>query len=143
MLPVIFSTSVAERSKDRHRRFVLLHHPFRMPLNTERECRRVLDDERFDQTVVGCGFDFEPVGEAIDGLRMQRIDDDSLFAGHSFQQATCNERHFVGGPVLSLDGRVGILFVDLVSGYFVDQLMQAAAELDIHLLKAATDAEQW
>ena len=81
----MFSTGITERLKNRHRRFVLLHPPFVVPLDTECKRRCVFNNKCFDQTVVGYGFDLEPVGESIDSLRMQRINGDSLLAGDSFK----------------------------------------------------------
>src|SRR5579863_2335734 len=131
----------AEGRKQGLRAGIAHHLPFRVPLHCHRKALRLLDAERLDQAIGRTRLDGEPRAEAIDSLRVQRVDAQALVARQLAQHPTLLEHDVVRGTVLDLEGQSLVLAMIELALELVDFLMECATEGDVHLLEPAANTE--
>src|SRR6516162_7251780 len=127
---------------------IVLRVVFGVPLHAERETRRLGNADRFDGAVIGHALDDDAFAGLEDTLAVQRIDPNGFGSQQLRKDASRRQTYLVAVGKNHL--HIGVEFavrqtrraVIDAAGQFADFRMQRAAIGDVHLLKAAADAEQ-
>src|SRR5215469_10216759 len=131
----------AEGREQRARQGVVHHLPLGMPLHRERKPCRAFDSEGFDQAVARARLHREALPETLDALPVQGVDSHLIGSGQRAEEPFRGQSDVVRWPVLHLERQALVVPVIEMPRHLVNALMQAAAEGDVDLLKAAADPE--
>jgi hypothetical protein len=110
-----------------------------VPLHAQAERRVVGPARGLDQTILGEGLRLQPIGEASDALRVQRIHHQFVVADPIAQFAAKGD--YVDRAVHLIEWKLLPWAVVLVSIHVVNRLVKAAAKGHVQLLEAAADRE--
>ncbi len=108
--------------------------PFRVPLYSQCKVRSTINAKALNQTVPGCGLNGDTLGQAIDTLPMQAIDDLFQRIGNTGQHTTFAQIDRMGRSLLAIEILCGILKMMIKSGLLVDFLMQRATQSYVDFL---------
>ena len=133
---------LAEGAEDRKRDGIFFDLPLGMPLHSQGVARRVADRDGFDQSVVGPCLRRQALAEAVEPLRMERVDPGGGQPRLRCEDPTGREGDVVGRAVLHFDRIVRVFLVEVEAGHVVDGGMQGAPEGDVQLLEATTDRQE-
>ena len=121
---------------------VLRRLPLRMPLHGQGELLGARQMNRFNQTILGMGQRLDTVTQLVQGLTVQRIDREIGLAHQLGKPATRHRTHAVAVGILHVHRRAGVFTVIIHARYFVDLLVDIAAEGHVDFLHATADRKQ-
>src|SRR5262249_17000564 len=118
-----------------------------MPLHAESKPLRVGDADGLDRAVLGYALDDHSLARFQNALAVQGIHADDVAAEDARKMATGDQPDLVA--IGEDNGGIGVDLARLGSWHavvqaarqFANLVVQRAAERDVHLLKAATDAQ--
>jgi DNA polymerase I len=143
---------LAQRRRESFKQFaihrIVLRVILGVPLHAERKAGRLRDADRLNGAVIGDAFDHDAFARLEDALAVQRIDPNAFGTEQFGKDAAGRQPHVmaVGKHHLHIGMEFAVrqarrAVID-AAGQVADFRMQGAAEGDVHLLKAAADAEQ-